>query len=79
MCTPSEATPTSIWASTLGNTTAVNNMNMFRAWRGSMRYTIIVEEAKDPVYVSLIPHSGTLVVGYHEIFPNMGGKGPIHC
>ena len=64
MCTPLEAIPTSIRASTLGNTTAVNNMNMFRARRGSMRYNIIVEEAKGPVIC--VPHT-TLGVSYSGV------------
>lgn len=55
-----------IYAPTLSATTAVSIMDMFRCWRGSQRYTIVSEGTK-PMYVSLIPHSGTRIIGSHQV------------
>nr|QJI53453.1 MAG: polyprotein [Totiviridae sp.] len=67
---------TSVWASTLHQTSAAMIMDMFRVWRGSMRFTINVHTTSArPVYVSLIPHSGVRMIGNHELTVN--GKYPI--
>ncbi|APG77464.1 hypothetical protein [Sanxia water strider virus 8] len=58
----------SIFVPTLAQTTAVNIMDMFRVWRGRMRYTIVVESGSAPIYVSLIPHSGVRRIGNQSIY-----------
>lgn len=58
----------SIWAPTLQLTSAPVIMDMFRMWRGSMRYTIVVNKGIKPIYTSLIPHSGTRLIGNQVIF-----------
>nr|UNI73843.1 MAG: RNA-dependent RNA polymerase [brine shrimp iflavirus 1]UNI73844.1 MAG: RNA-dependent RNA polymerase [brine shrimp iflavirus 1] len=68
--------PNSIYAPTLGMTSAVAVMDMFRCWRGSQRYTIIVD-AKKPVYVSLIPHSGVRLIGDHSPYESSVNDYPI--
>nr|QQP18762.1 polyprotein [Soybean thrips iflavirus 8] len=55
------------WSQALSQTSAVSIMDMFRVWRGSMRYTIVVRtKDAEPFYVSFIPHSGTRILGTHE-------------
>nr|UNI73851.1 MAG: RNA-dependent RNA polymerase [brine shrimp iflavirus 3] len=53
------------YAATLQQTSAVSIMDMFRCWRGGMRYTIILESTKQ-CYVTYIPHSGTRIIGRHS-------------
>ncbi|HCL1228155.1 TPA: hypothetical protein N1339_004931 [Salmonella enterica] len=45
---------------TVGQTPQAALMNLFRFWRGSMRYTIIIHKktGSPPVYVTHVPHSG---------------------
>lgn len=57
----------SIWALTLGGTSAVSIMDLFRAWRGSLRYTFVVHKGDKPIFISLIPHSGVRLVGEHKV------------
>ncbi|UHR49799.1 MAG: polyprotein [Sanya nezara viridula iflavirus 1] len=61
-----------IWSPTLQASTHLAITNMFRLWRGSMRYTIVVKNTDYPVYVSLIPHSGVRYMGNAEVFKNPG-------
>lgn len=62
-----------IWNHTASETPQAAIMNMFRFWRGSMRYTIVVEsDVAEPVYVTYIPHSGTRLIGNR--FPGKGDK-----
>ncbi|UXD80007.1 putative polyprotein [Myrmica rubra picorna-like virus 11] len=67
------------WCPTLRMTTAVSIMDMFRCWRGSMRYTIVATDDA-PIYVSLIPHSGTRMIGERvtyvtsRVYPLCGGN-----
>jgi len=55
-----------IWAQTIHTTSASAIMDCFRAWRGGMRYTIVVNKGTKPIYVSLVPHSGTRIMGMHS-------------
>nr|DBA44355.1 TPA_asm: polyprotein [Halyomorpha halys virus] len=59
-----------IWSPTLQASTHMAITNLFRLWRGGMRYTIVVKETDYPIYVSLIPHSGVRYMGNAEIFKN---------
>jgi len=49
------------FAKTIGQTPQAIMMNLFRFWRGSMRYTIVVHKSKNmaPIYITHVPHSGT--------------------
>lgn len=67
-----DGTANNIWTPTLQASTHMAITNMFRLWRGGMRYTIIVKNTDYPVYVSLIPHSGVRYMGNAEIFNNPG-------
>nr|QKN89034.1 MAG: polyprotein [Iflaviridae sp.] len=40
-------------------------LDLFRFWRGSQRFTILVDSEK-PVYVSYVPHSGARLVGEQQ-------------
>lgn len=73
----------SIWSKTIMHHTTSAITNLFRCWRGGMRYTLMIYPEKDsayyPVYVSLIPHSGVRCMGNHQIFKDsfetMAGQG----
>lgn len=53
-----------IWSHLAAQTPTAMLMNLFRFWRGSMRYTIVVTaDVPEPVYVTHIPHSGTRCLG----------------
>lgn len=53
-----------IWSHLIGTTPAAMIMNLFRFWRGSMRYTIVVTgDVTEPVYVMYTPHTGTRFLG----------------
>ncbi|APG78007.1 hypothetical protein [Hubei picorna-like virus 41] len=75
MCATKEGKLNGDFATTLHQASATAIMDMFRCWRGGMRYTIVAYEAKHPFYVSLIPHSGTRIVGNHTV--NTSGAHPI--
>nr|UCW41656.1 polyprotein [Turkana Iflavi-like virus 2] len=56
--------PDLIWNHLIGTTPAAMIMNLFRFWRGSMRYTIVVTgDVTEPVYVQFAPHTGTRFLG----------------
>lgn len=67
-----DGTANNIWSPTLQASTHMAITNLFRLWRGGMRYTIIVKNTDYPVYVSLIPHSGVRYMGNAEIYKNPG-------
>lgn len=52
-----------IYSQLIGMTPQAAIMNMFRFWRGTMRYTIIVEGGSQILYVTHIPHSGVRITG----------------
>lgn len=58
------------WSTTLNQTTTVAIMDMFRAWRGSMRYTFVVKDGTKPIYISYVPHSGVRIIGSHQMVPD---------
>lgn len=68
-----------IWAPNIMYHTTSAITGLFRCWRGSMRYTIIMipEDGQGyaPVYVSLIPHSGVRKLGKWN---TNGGYVPMH-
>lgn len=52
----------------IGQTPQAALMNLFRFWRGSQRYTIVVRGRVDnPVYVTAMPHSGVRMLGNRQI------------
>lgn len=57
----------SIWAGTIWQTQAMAICSMFRCWRGSTRYTIVVRSGDAPVYVVYIPHSGVRLLGNRNV------------
>lgn len=59
--------PVADFAITLRQSTACNITNLFRYWRGSQRYTIVVWKGTKPIFVSLIPHSGVRILGHMPI------------
>lgn len=56
----------SIFACSLKFTSAVSIMDMFRCYRGGMRYTIVAYGATKPFYVTQIPHTGTRWLGNNK-------------
>nr|APG77953.1 hypothetical protein [Hubei mosquito virus 1] len=67
---PLKHTTNSIFATSVQHSAHYNICNMFRMWRGSMRYTILVHDPV-PISVSLIPHGGARVLGDHQlVVPN---------
>ncbi|QVE55514.1 polyprotein [Eriophyid mite-associated virus] len=57
-----------IFSEMVGQTPAAAILNMFRFWRGSMRYTIVVTTTSTgPIYVTHVPHTGTRIVGNQQI------------
>lgn len=69
-------TGNNVWARTIQDTSAVAIMDMFRAWRGGMRYTVVVHKGEKPIFVSLIPHSGVRIIGNHQVIDQ--GSYPIY-
>nr|UHR49826.1 MAG: polyprotein [Guiyang argiope bruennichi iflavirus 2] len=57
-----QGTPGAFLAS-VSKTPQASLASTFRHWRGSLRFTIIVYDTNAPVYVSYIPHNGTLYWG----------------
>lgn len=61
----------SIFSDLIGQTPQAQLMNLFRFWRGSMRYTIVFEGLDTPngsllgetMYVTHVPHSGARLIG----------------
>ena len=47
----------------IGMTPQAAVINMFRFWRGTMRYTIIVEGSSQVLYITHVPHSGVRIIG----------------
>lgn len=48
----------------IGQTPQAAIMNLFRFWRGTMRYTIVVHEVDvSPIYIIHVPHSGVRRIG----------------
>nr|WJE88687.1 MAG: polyprotein [Halyomorpha halys ifla-like virus 2] len=41
--------------------------SQFRFWRGSMRYTIVAYDARAPIFITYVPHSGTRWVGSRQL------------
>lgn len=68
MCYIGNTAENNIWAQSLWQNSSVAIMDMFRAWRGGMRYTIVVNSGTKPIYVSLVPHSGVRIIGNKSIF-----------
>lgn len=56
---------TSIFSRLLTQTPQAQLLSLFRFWRGSMRYTILVEspDFKQPIYITHMPHSGVRLMG----------------
>lgn len=54
---------------TVGQTPQAAIMNLFRFWRGGMRYTIIVHKRTQqaPIYLTHIPHSGSRLFGNKRV------------
>lgn len=54
---------------TVGYTPQAALMNLFRFWRGSMRYTIVVYPSANqpPIFVTHVPHTGTRLFGVKVI------------
>lgn len=54
-----------IWFPGMAQCPTTSLMNLFRFWRGSMRYTIVVETSTPmtPIYITHVPHSGTRLIG----------------
>lgn len=72
---PVKHTTNSIFTTSVQHSAHYNICNMFRMWRGSMRYTIMAHD-DTPFFVSLIPHGGTRILGEHQIIvpqDNTGG------
>nr|UCW41643.1 polyprotein [Budalangi Iflavi-like virus] len=54
----------SMFSPMIGQTPQAAIMNMFRFWRGTMRYTIVVyRDMSAPIYVTHVPHSGVRRIG----------------
>nr|AWK77861.1 polyprotein [Bundaberg bee virus 5] len=76
---PDEPSKETAFNSLLGMTPQAAIMNLFRFWRGAMRYTIIVHKASGtPVYVTHIPHAGTRLFGNLTTNGTANGKVPIY-
>lgn len=58
------------WSTTIGSSAAASIMDMFRCWRGSMRYTIVTYSVSNPFYVSTVPHSGVRLLSNHGLLDN---------
>lgn len=69
----------SIFSAMIGQTPQAAIVNLFRFWRGGMRYTIIISGGNSsiPTYVTAIPHSGVRYLGFypHDITRPIGGVG----
>lgn len=65
---------------TVGQTPQAHLMNLFRFWRGSMRYTIIVTSNTNgsPVYITHVPHSGTRLYSNKAINTSLATHTPIY-
>lgn len=52
----------------IGQTPQASLMDLFRFWRGSSRYTIILHGSyKEPIFVTYLPHSGVRIIGNQTI------------
>ena len=52
----------------IGRTPQAAIMNLFRFWRGSLRYTIIIHSTDGhPIYVTHVPHTGNRVYGLMKV------------
>nr|QIJ25859.1 hypothetical protein [Redbank virus] len=56
----------------VGQTPQAALMNMFRFWRGTMRYTVICETTNSIMYITHIPHSGTRCIGNKVVAAKAG-------
>lgn len=63
---------TSAFNELMAETPQASLVNLFRFWRGSMRYTIVFTEAKYPAYVTYVPHSGVRMVGNVKVNTKTG-------
>lgn len=63
MCPLSDGAKNMIWSYAIERSAHVAIADMFRFWRGSMRYTIINTNNDRPLYVTYLPHSGVRMVG----------------
>lgn len=62
----------------VGSTPQAALINMFRFWRGTMRYTIIAESSSGVIYVTHVPHSGTRVIGNFTVANDNTLAAPIY-
>nr|AWK77851.1 polyprotein [Darwin bee virus 4] len=54
-------------------------MNLFRFWRGSMRYTILIHDGSAaPVYITHVPHSGIRKFDIMKVNETVDLKAPIY-
>lgn len=62
------ATQATEFCQMVGQTPQASIMDLFRFWRGSSRYTIILHgNYTEPIFVSYAPHSGTRIIGNQTI------------
>jgi len=71
------ANDSSIYSELMGQNPSTMIMNLFRFWRGSMRYTIVCY-GSDVTYVTHVPHSGARIIGPRQIgnFTNARARPP---
>lgn len=60
MWAPGQAANGQQFLPTVCKTPQASLVSCFRHWRGSLRFTIIIMDSTLPVYVSYLPHNGTL-------------------
>lgn len=76
---PDVGAATSVFCKLVGSTPQAALINLFRFWRGSMRYTIIVEDSTEIVYITHVPHTGSRIMGNFTIAGSTKLDAPIYA